>query len=196
MGFDRLILFQMPKLLHQEMLQNSETFCSSVGRGISRESFLKHFNIYSPENILRSIFPSGSGVDQVVSGSGAFGFSRLMDLSPSEVGYLALCSVVERLLFSMLRWERQFLDELVDSLMEFTDDDLSSDNIKRVKTKAVTRMLLMPSKVNFLKNSLGTGPTRPSFEALVISHQDRLLSNIKLLHSAYTFIPKARAPPV
>lgn len=180
------------------MLQNSETFCSSVGCGISRESFLKHFNIYSPEYILRSIFPSDIGVNHVDSGSGAFGFSRLMDLSPSEVGYLALCSVMERLLFSMMRWQRQFLDELVDSLMEFTDDDLSGDSIKRDKTKAVTRMLLMPSKVetNFLKRRLGTGPTLPSFEALVISHHDRLLSNIKLLHSAYTFIPKARAPPV
>ncbi|KFK34966.1 hypothetical protein AALP_AA5G217000 [Arabis alpina] len=195
-GDQNPIIYKMPKLLHQEVLQNSETFCSSVGRGISRESFLKHFNIYSPENILRSIFPSGSGVDQMVSESGAFGFSRLMDLSPSEIGYLALCSIVERLLFSMMRWERQFLDELVDSLMETTDDDLSSDNIKRAKTKAVTRMLLMPSKVDFLKRRLGTEPTRPSFEALVISHHDRLLSNIKLLHSAYTFIPKARAPPV
>lgn len=180
------------------MLQNSETFCSSVGRGLSRESFLKHFNIYSPEYILRSIFPSDSGVDIVVSGSGAFGFSRLMDLSPSELGYLALCSVAERLLFSILRWERQFLDELVNSLMESKDDDLSDNNIERVKTKAVTRMLLMPSKVetNFQKRRLSTGSTPPSFEALVISHQDRLLSNIKLLHSAYTYIPKARAPPV
>ncbi|KAL9295296.1 Chromatin-remodeling ATPase INO80 [Arabidopsis thaliana] len=197
-GGQNPIIYKIPKLLHQEVLQNSETFCSSVGRGISRESFLKHFNIYSPEYILKSIFPSDSGVDQVVSGSGAFGFSRLMDLSPSEVGYLALCSVAERLLFSILRWERQFLDELVNSLMESKDGDLSDNNIERVKTKAVTRMLLMPSKVetNFQKRRLSTGPTRPSFEALVISHQDRFLSSIKLLHSAYTYIPKARAPPV
>lgn len=181
------------------MLQNSETFCSSIGRGISRESFLKHFNIYSPEYILRSIFPSDSGVDQAVSRSGAFGFSRLVDLSPSEVGYLAVCSVMEKLLFSMLKWERQFLDEiLVDSLMEVMDDELSGDNIKKVQTRAVTRMLLMPSKVetNLLKGRLGAGPTHHSLESLVISHQDRLLSNIKLLHSTYTFIPKARAPPV
>lgn len=181
------------------MLQNSETFCSSIGRGISRESFLKHFNIYSPEHILRSIFPSDSGVDQAVSRSGAFGFSRLVDLSPSEVGYLALCSIMEKLLFSMLKWERQFLDEiLVDSLIEVMDDELIRDNIKKVQTRAVTRMLLMPSKVetNLLKGRLGAGPTHHSLESLVISHQDRLLSNIKLLHSTYTFIPKARAPPV
>ncbi|XP_010507489.1 PREDICTED: DNA helicase INO80-like [Camelina sativa] len=196
-GGQNPIIYKIPKLLHQEVLQNSETFCSSVGRGISRESFLKHFNIYSPEYIFRSIFPSDNGADIVVSGSGAFGFSRLIDLSPSEVGYLALCSVAERLLFSILRWERQFLDELVNSLIESKDDDLSDDNIERFKTKAVTRMLLMPSKVetNFQKRRLSTGPTRPSFEALVISHQDRLLSNIKLLHSTYTYIPKARAPP-
>ncbi|CAH2063854.1 unnamed protein product [Thlaspi arvense] len=195
-GGQNPITYKIPKLLQKEMLQSSETFCSSIGRGISRESFLKHFNIFSPEYILRSIFPSDSRIDQAVSGSGAFGFSRLMDLSPSEVGYLALCSVMERLLFSMLNWERQFLDELlVDSLM---DDEFSGDNVKKVQTRAVTRMLLMPSKVetNLVKGRLGAGPTRHSLESLVISHQDRLLSNIKLLHSAYTFIPKARAPPI
>uniref|UniRef100_A0A1J3K9Z7 Chromatin-remodeling ATPase INO80 n=1 Tax=Noccaea caerulescens TaxID=107243 RepID=A0A1J3K9Z7_NOCCA len=198
-GGQNPITYKIPKLLQKEMLQNSETFCSSIGRGISRESFLKHFNIYSPEYILRSIFPSDSGVDQAVSRSGAFGFSRLVDLSPSEVGYLALCSIMEKLLFSMLKWERQFLDEiLVDSLIEVMDDELIGDNIKKVQTRAVTRMLLMPSKVetNLLKGRLGAGPTHHSLESLVISHQDRLLSNIKLLHSTYTFIPKARAPPV
>ncbi|KAL0848272.1 hypothetical protein Bca101_021519 [Brassica carinata] len=194
-GGQNPITFKIPKLLQNEMLQSSETFCSSIGKGLSRESFLKHFNIFSPEYIHRSTLLSDSSVDQAVSGSGAFGFSRLMDLSPSEVGYLALCSVMERLLFSMLKWERQFLDEIVDSFMEFTDDDL---NITRVKTRAVTRMLLMPSKAetSLLKGRVSTGPTCHSFESLVISHQDRLLSNIKLLHSAYTFIPKARAPPV
>ena len=154
---------------------------------------LKHFNIYSPEYILRSIFLSDSSVDQADSGSGAFGFSRLMDLSPSEVGYLALCSVMERLLFSILKWERQFLDEISDSVMEFVDDDLSGDNITRGKTRVVTRMLLMPSKLetSLVKGRLGTVPTyHHSFESLVVSHHERLLSNIKLPHSAYTFIPK------
>ncbi|CAF1849438.1 unnamed protein product [Brassica napus] len=107
---------QNPITYKKEMLQSSETFCSSIRRGLSRESLLKHFNIYSPEYILRSIFLSDSSVDQADSGSGAFGFSRLMDLSPSEVGYLALCSVMERLLFSILKWERQFLDEISDSV--------------------------------------------------------------------------------
>ncbi|RID65074.1 hypothetical protein BRARA_D00294, partial [Brassica rapa] len=192
------ITYKIPKLLQKEMLQSSETFCSSIRRGLSRESFLKHFNIYSPESIFRSIFSSESSVDQAVSGSGAFGFSRLMDLSPSEVGYLALCSAMERLLFSILKWERQFLDEILDSVMEFVDDDLSGGNITRGKTRAVTRMLLMPSKLetSLLKGKRGTRPTCHSFESLVVSHQDRLLSNIKLLHSTYTFIPKARAPPV
>ncbi|CAN7013781.1 unnamed protein product [Brassica oleracea var. botrytis] len=190
---------QNPITYKKEMLQSSETFCSSIRRGLSRESLLKHFNIYSPEYILRSIFLSDSSVDQADSGSGAFGFSRLMDLSPSEVGYLALRSVIERLLFSILKWERQFLDEISDSVMEFVDDDLSGDNITRGKTRVFTRMLLMPSKLetSLVKGRLGTVPTyHHSFESLVVSHHERLLSNIKLLHSAYTFIPKARAPPV
>ncbi|CAN8254382.1 unnamed protein product [Cochlearia groenlandica] len=197
-GCQNPITYKIPKLLQKEVLHSSETFCSSTGRGLSRESFMKLFNIYSPENILRSIFPSDSRVDQAVSGSGAFGFSRLIDFSPSEVGYLALCSLMERLLFSILRWDRQFLDEILDSIMESMDDDLTGDNIKRVKSRAVTRMLLMPSKVetNVLKGRLSTGSICHSSESLVISHRDRLCSNTKLLHSAYTFIPKARAPPV
>ncbi|XP_010544952.2 PREDICTED: DNA helicase INO80-like [Tarenaya hassleriana] len=197
-GGQNPITYEIPKLLHQEVLQSSETFCSAVGHGISNESFLKRFNIFSPHYIYHSIFPPDSKVDQVVTRSGTFGFSRLIDFSPAEVGFLATCSSMERLLFSVLRWERQFLDGIVDSLVESMDDELSGDYVKRGKFRAVTRMLLTPSKIetSSLKKKLATGPTDSPFEALVISHDDRLLSNIKLLHSAYTFIPKIRAPPV
>lgn len=66
------------------------------------------------------------------------------------------------------------------------------------KVRAVTRMLLMPSRseTNVLRRRFATGPGDSPFEALVTSYPDRLLSNIKLLHSTYTFIPRARAPPV
>ncbi|XP_010523710.1 PREDICTED: DNA helicase INO80 isoform X2 [Tarenaya hassleriana] len=197
-GGQNPITYEIPKLLHQEVLQSSETFCSAIRHGISRESFLKQFNIFSPHYIYQSIFPPDSRVDQVVTRSGMFGFSRFMDLSPAEVGYLATCSSMEKLLFSIVRWERKFLDGIVDSLMENMDDEPGDDYVERGKVRAVTRMLLMPSKIetNLLKKRLATGPSNDPFEALVISHDDRLLSNIKLLHSAYTFIPKARAPPV
>ncbi|CAH1419801.1 unnamed protein product [Lactuca virosa] len=46
------------------------------------------------------------------------------------------------------------------------------------------------------KRRLATGPTDDPFEALVISHQDRLVSNVRLLHSAFFFIPQIRAPPI
>ncbi|KAL1330464.1 hypothetical protein AAHE18_12G111300 [Arachis hypogaea] len=123
------ISYEMPKLVYQEIMQRSETFSATVGHGVCRESFQKHFNIFTPENIYRSMISEG-----VVVNSGNFGFTRLVDLSPQET----------------FLWRPQF----------------------------------------------ATGPTCDPFEALVISHQHRLLSNARLLHAAYTYIPPTRAPPI
>lgn len=191
-------LSQIPKLVYKETLQSSEMFCSAVGCGVSRESFQKHFNIFSPENIYRSIRAQDKGADTLLVKSGAFGFAHLMDLSPAEVAFLATGSFMERLLFSIMRWDRQFLDRIINLLMEDMDDDPYWNHFGRHKVRAVTRMLLMPSKcdTNMLRRKFATGPVDAPFEALVTSHQDKLLSNIKLLHSTYTFIPRTRAPPV
>lgn len=97
-------------------------------------------------------------------------------------------------MFSVMTQDRQYLDEIVN-LMEVEDGDLQ---IERGKVRAVTRMLLTPSKsgCKFLRRKLATGPKDSPYEALVVSHEDRLLSNITLLHSMYTYIPQSRAPPV
>lgn len=130
--------------------------------------------------------------------SGTFGFTHLMDLSPAEVTFLANGSFLERLLFSIMRWDRQFLDGIVDFIMESIDDDPENGSLEQGKVRAVTRMLLMPSisQTNLLRRKLATGPGDAPYEALVIPQQERLQSNVGLLHSAYTFIPKTRAPPV
>lgn len=129
--------------------------------------------------------------------SGTFGFTHLMDLSPAEVTFLANSSFLERLLFSIIRWDRQFLDGIIDLIME-SNDDPEYTSLELGKVRAVTRMLLMPSisQTNSLRRKLATGPGDAPFEALVIPQQDRLQSNVGLLHSAYTFIPRTRAPPV
>lgn len=185
--------FQMPKLVYQEILQSSETLCSAVGRGFSKESFQKNFNIFRPETIYRSVFS-----DDMYVKSGNFGFTHLMDLSPHEVTFLATGSFMERLLFSMMRWEQKFIDEVVDFLMKTIDDDPECSYLEQGKVRTVTRMLLVPSRseTKFLQRRLPTGPSYAPFEGLVVSHQDRLLSNWRLLHSAYTYIPRSRAPPV
>lgn len=192
------ITYMIPKLVHQEVLQSSELLCTTTGRGVCRESFLKRFNIFSPCNVYQSIVPPENRSDDLSIRSGSFGFTHLIDLSPKEVGFLATSSFMEKLLFSILRWGHQFLDGMLDSLIDAIDDNLQSDNIERGKIRAVTRMLLMPSRseTNSLRRKLATGPGDSPFEALVMSDQDRLLSNIKLLHSTYTFIPRARAPPI
>ena len=101
---------------------------------------------------------------------------------------------MERLLFSIMRQGQQFLDGIIDLLME----DDNGNHLEKCKVRAVTRMLLMPSRseADVLKRKIATGPADTPFKALVNSHQDRLLSSTKLLHSTYTSIPRTRAPPV
>lgn len=190
--------FQVPKLVHKEIIQKYDMSNSAVERGVCREFFEKFFNICSPQNVYQSIFSNEKSSDGLPVESGTFGFTRLMDLCPAEVAFLATSSFMERLLFSLTRWDRQFLDGIMDSFMETVDDGSVFSYLESGKVRAVTRMLLMPSRsvTNFLQKKLATGPGEDPFEALVVSHQDRLLSNIRLLHSTYTFIPKTRAPPV
>ncbi|XP_048235895.1 chromatin-remodeling ATPase INO80 isoform X2 [Ricinus communis] len=190
------ITYQIPKLVHKET--SSEALCSAVGHGVCGERFLELFNIFSPANIYQSLFRQEDTSNSLLVKSGTFGFTHLMDLSPTEVTFLATGSLMERLLFSILRWNRQFLDGILNLLVEDMDDDSHYNDFEREKVRVVTRMLLMPSRseTNVLRRRFATGPVETPFEALVTSHQDRILSNIKLLHSVYTFIPRARAPPI
>ncbi|XP_073223338.1 chromatin-remodeling ATPase INO80-like [Cicer arietinum] len=188
------ISYQIPKLVYKEIMQSSETLSSAVGRGVSRETFQKHFNIFRPENVHRSIFSEKTNVK-----SGNFGFTHLMDLSPQEVAFLATGSFMERLLFSMMRSEQSFIDEIGDFLTEYVVDDPECNFLEKDTVRAVTRMLMLPlrSETKFLQNQFATRLLSSApFEGLVVSHQDRLLSNARLLHSAYTYIPPTRAPPI
>ncbi|XP_030926528.1 chromatin-remodeling ATPase INO80 isoform X1 [Quercus lobata] len=192
------ITYKIPKLVHEEITHSSETLFTAVGRGVCRESFHRLFNIYSPENVYRSIFLREDNSDGLSFERRTFGFTRLMDLSPSEVTFLATSSFMERLLFSVMRWDQHFLDGLIESLMETMDDDPECSYLERGKVRAVARMLLMPSRsnTNLLRSKYATGPGDAPFEALVVPHEDRFLSNSRPLHSAYTYIPRVRAPPV
>ncbi|KAJ6747529.1 HELICASE SRCAP-RELATED [Salix koriyanagi] len=155
------ITYKVPKVVHNEIAKSSEVLCSAIGCGVGRESFLKHFNIFSPENVYGSGFAQDNSSDRLLIKSGTFGFTHLMDLSPAEVAFLATSSFMERLLFSIMRQGQNFLDGIIDLLME----DDNGNHLEKCK-------------------------------ALVNSHQDRLLSSTKLLHSTYTSIPRTRAPPI
>lgn len=189
------ITYQIPKLVYEDFIRSSVMLGSTAGHGLSKGFFEKHFNIFTPEAIYRSVLPQESAMVMSSVRSGTFGFTHLMDLSPAEVTFLANSYFMERLMFSLRRPECQSLDEIVDLFLEVEDDGLQ---IERGKVRAVTRMLLTPSKSQsrFLKRKFATGPSMAPFEALVVSHEDRFLLNISLLHSTYTFIPKSRAPPI
>lgn len=192
-----IFFLQIPKLVYRELERSSNTLLSAAKHGVSRESCADFFNIFSPDNIHRSMFAEKANSDGSFSKTGTFGFAHLMDLSPAEMAFLATGSFMERLLFSIMRQDRQFLDELLNLFTE-TEDNLHCSNLGMEKVRAVTRMLLLPSKseTKLLRRKFATGPGDVPYEALVVSHWDRLSSNIGLLHSSYSFIPKARAPPV
>ncbi|XP_056158744.1 chromatin-remodeling ATPase INO80 isoform X4 [Syzygium oleosum] len=197
-GGQNPITYQMPKLVNEESLQHSGMLDASVRHGVCRESYQKLFNIFSPSNVHQSTFSEENSSKGPFVKSGTFGFTRLTDLSPTEVAFVATGTYMEKLLFSMERWNSQLLDQMVDFVIETTDDDMRCNHLDRGKVKAVTRMLLMPSRseANLLTRKYATGPADAPFEALVCSDQDRLLSNIRLLHSTHAFIPRARAPPI
>ncbi|XP_042001321.1 chromatin-remodeling ATPase INO80-like isoform X1 [Salvia splendens] len=189
------ITYEIPKLVYQETVGGFKAHNSEAGQCLSRESIQKLFNIFSPENIYSSSLQKDCGR------IGTFEFSRFIDLSPAELSFLATGSFMERLLFSIMRSDRQYLDEILDVLMESDDGDVNDiqyAHIGKEKARAVMRMLLLPSRSekNVLRRKLATGPLDAPFEALIIPYQDRLLSDIKLVHSVYSFIPRTRAPPI
>lgn len=167
-------------------------------RGVTREAFQRLFNIYSPDNIFRSIFSEGNKSSGLCVKSGTFGFTHLMDMSPQEVTFLATGSFMEQLLFSMVKWEQNFVSEVADLVTETIDDDPECSYLEKGKVRAVIRMLLVPtrSETKIFQRKFATGPSHAPFEALVVPYQDRILSNARLLHSAYSYIPRTRAPPV
>lgn len=183
--------------MYQEVVRDSKLSYSQLGRGLGRVLVEKLFNIFSPENICRSTLQQDYSSDGTSLQSGTFGFSRLIDLSPAEVSFLGIGSFMERLLLFVMRSNRECLNGLVDMLME--DEDCTDyTHIGKENVRAVTRMLLVPSKseTNALRRKFSTGAGDAPFEALITSHEDRLLNDIKLLHSVYSFIPRTRAPPV
>ncbi|KAL1821631.1 hypothetical protein DCAR_0418060 [Daucus carota subsp. sativus] len=192
------ITYKIPKMVYREFIRSSGAFSSAARHVESREFIEKHFNIFSPVNVFRSMFAQGNNLNAAFAGSGTFGFAHLIDLSATEIAFLATGSFMERVLFTIMNWDRKYLDGMLDMFMEAESDDSICSQIGGDKVRAVTRMLLLPSKAEttLLSRRLATGPWDVPNEALVLSHQDRLLSNIRLLHSAYSFIPTTRAPPI
>lgn len=187
--------FQIPKLVY-EGISNTEMPMHSCG--FPRGSFNRMFNIFMPSYIHQSAFPEAISPDNTVLSSGAFGFTRLINLSPVEASFVATCSLFNRLAFSAVQWNKKYIDELVDAFVDSESTDLQVTQNDVTKVRAVVRLLLSPTKAesSLLRTKTETGPNDNPYEALVLSHHERLVSNIRLLRSTYAFIPPARAPPV
>ncbi|KAK1318380.1 DNA helicase INO80 [Acorus calamus] len=193
-GVRNPITYEIPKLIHQEICRDGVP-CSAYAHTVQPKSVRKLFDIYLADNVHQSSVPRP---DDILMKSGTFGFTRLMDLSAEEVTFLAKCSVLERMIYSIKMWDRPFLDEILEMFMESEGDLQYCHQLDEGKVRAVTRMLLMPkrSESNLLRRKLVMCLGDSPYEALVVSHHDRFISSIRLLHSIYAFIPKARAPPI
>ncbi|KAL5719827.1 DNA helicase [Ranunculus cassubicifolius] len=192
-GSQNPISYKVPKLVYEEICQSDETQRTQIG------CHEKLFNIFSPANIHQSSIAQDRKANEgVATNGGSFGFTRLIDLSAEEIAFLARGSFLERMLFSIMRWEQQFLDEHLDLLMEDGNDGFHPENLEREKVRAVTRMLLIPSRSEskLLRKTLISDAGHVPYDALVVSHEDRLISNTKLLHAIYAFIPPTRSPPI
>ncbi|XP_031494199.1 chromatin-remodeling ATPase INO80 [Nymphaea colorata] len=198
-GSHNPIKYEIPKLVYQETLRDAKLPHFALGHVVQSEVLERLFNIYAPENVYRSVSPQAEGFGlSIPVNSGTFGFSRLIDVSPEEFSYIAKVSVFERLLFAIMAWNRKYLDEIIDSFLESEDSDPQFDGLGKATVKAVTRMLLLPTRsdLNLLRRKFATGSGNAPYEGLVTSHHDRFISNIRLINSTYTFIPRGRAPPV
>lgn len=156
------------------------------------------FNIFLPSNVHFSAIPYANASNESVLSSGAFGFTRLLNLSPVEASFLATSSLFERLAFLAMKLNRNYTDDIMDAFLDSESHDIKSYQNDATSIRAVARLLLSSTKAkpSLLRTKIGTGPSDCPYEALVLSHHDRLASNIRLLRSAYAFIPPARAPPV
>ncbi|KAG0487889.1 hypothetical protein HPP92_006700 [Vanilla planifolia] len=187
------IEFNIPKLIYHEVVRTAGMPLSDSSPQLHK-SFERLFNIFSAENIRRTIV--SKWLDESSTGSGTFGFTRLINLSPAEVSFLANSFLLERLYFSVLRWDNQFRDALLNLFMDLDVDDIEYSGLEKGKVRAVARMLLLPAKSEgiLLRRRFATCPDEDLFEPLVFSHQERLMSNIGLLRASYAYIPRTRAP--
>ncbi|WVZ56940.1 hypothetical protein U9M48_007401 [Paspalum notatum var. saurae] len=190
------IMLQIPKLVYEGIICNTEI--SGNRRGFRSGYLNRLFNIFLPSNIYCSAIPEAISSNESAMSSGAFGFTRLSNLSPVEASFLATSPLFERLAFLALQSNRNYADEVMDAFLHSEGPDIQFSQNDATRVRAVARLLLSSTKANLslLRTKIGTGPNDSPYEALVLSHHDRLASNIRLLRSAYAFIPPARAPPI
>ncbi|CAL4939360.1 unnamed protein product [Urochloa decumbens] len=190
------VTFEIPKLVYEGIICNMEF--SGYGCGFRSGYLNRLFNIFLPSNIHCSAIPETNSSDVSVLSSGAFGFTRLSNLSPVEASFLATSSLFERLAFLAVQLNRNCTDEIMDTFIDSEGPNIQFSQNDGTRIRAVVRLLLSSTKTkpSLLRTKIGTGPGDCPYEALVLSHHDRLASNIRLLRSAYAFIPPARAPPI
>ncbi|GLJ11725.1 hypothetical protein SUGI_0175460 [Cryptomeria japonica] len=169
------ISYKIPKLVYRECTENLPVSSSGSPQCFQQKWLNNLLNVFSTENVHRSLFPVSENETESVVRSGTFGFSRMVDLSPTEVAFLAKSSQVEKWLFSLT------IDQYPNEMEEG-------------KVRAVTKMLMMPPRpadFSFLRSSpLGLS------KALIVSLAYRFLRKARKYRPFHSFVPAVSAPPV
>lgn len=126
-GSHNPISYTIPKLVYRECTENLPIFSSGSPQCFQQKWLNNLMNVFSTDNVHRSVFPMQENDMESVVRSGTFGFSRMVDLSPTEVAFLAKSSQVEKWLFSLTIGQ-------------------NPDEIEEGKVRAVTKMLMMPPR--------------------------------------------------
>ncbi|KAG6552261.1 hypothetical protein Mapa_006111 [Marchantia paleacea] len=195
------ISYQIPKLLYRDGLRCLPTSSSGSCQGFAEKWLKNRLSIFSADNIHYSIFShsEGGGCQGSYSRSGGFGFCRLLNLSPSEVEFLAKASTQERWLYSILLDDSPLIGQILaqQEKSDIGDESLEAD-IEDPKTRAVRRLLMIPgrSESSLLREKRFTGRTSDPFEALIISYKERFLQSVGLLRSVRKLMPAVRAPQI
>ncbi|KAJ7554405.1 hypothetical protein O6H91_06G138700 [Diphasiastrum complanatum] len=195
-GSHNPICYKVPKLLYQDGMHCLPTSYSGSAQGFLEKWLGGFFNVFSPENVHSSVFAYDQSRE--CNYSDTFGFTRLMNLSPSEVSSLKKASDLERWLFSLLRADDILLGQIIEQQANNIDSSLSNDSLEDSKTRAVRRMLLLPSRSEsaFLRKRLSRGISIVPFEELALPQVEQMLKNTDLLRSVRAYIPSVRAPMV
>ncbi|KAH7443717.1 hypothetical protein KP509_02G047900 [Ceratopteris richardii] len=182
------ITYKIPKLLYRDGMQCLPSSSSGSLQGFEEKWLNNHFDIFSTTNVFLSCTPDiETHKESQIPQSGALGFSRLMNLSPREVDFIARSTAMERVIFALVQ------EDEIDSFLEN-----EVWNFDEARHRAVSRLLLCPlrSKLAALREKIVTGHLSSPFEALVTTFRDRLSNNTALLRSINTFIPAVRAPQI
>lgn len=214
-------MLQVPKLVYREATFRLPTQCSGSTSSLGLQQKWLHSNlaVLSPLNVHRDLFPrpakaKGAGAGQgagrevgVAEGApSAFGFLRLLGLSPGEAWLLWGASLLERMLAAEAHRQRAHCwQSFLAAGVELGDGETPLAPWQEMLLVVPQRRRALSGLYGHGTRSVGrpvlgslggVGADLPFLKPLVTTHVGRCLESLPLLRAVHCYIPAARAPPV